>query len=80
MGITLNKLFKRQQANKEKELENRSKEFHIEYQRLVEKFGCDFAPYLMFTNDEKAVVANLRIIDVKEDVEKRKEEEAKKSD
>ena len=76
--ITLNKIFKRQQYRKEQEIEKRSTEFLVEYKKLVEKFGCDFSAYLLPVNNGEAVEARLRVINVKEKIEKEKEEAQKK--
>lgn len=70
----LNQIFKRQQYRKQQELENRSKEFHIEYKKLVEKFGCDFGAYLALINEGEAVVAKLKVIDATKRIKKEQNE------
>ena len=75
--MNLNKIFKRQQYEKQRNFEKRAKEFHIEYKLLVEKHGCDFAGFIVPLDVEgRSAMAKLRIIDVKEKIDKDKEAEA----
>ena len=74
--MNLNQIFKRQKYEKQRDFENRAKQFYEAYRELVQRFKCDWAAHLECVESGKAAVPKISIIDATERIEA--EEKAEK--
>jgi len=75
--ISTPKIFKRIEEDKKKDFEKRAKGFNEEYRVLANKWGCDLKPLLR--SNDISIFATLGVVDIKDIVEKKKNEDTKKT-
>lgn len=73
MGIL--QIHKRIQQEKQKDFEKRAKSFVIAYKELTRKYECDWQ--CLLHGSENGIVPKMQLIDVKEQIEKERNEKNK---
>jgi hypothetical protein len=69
MGKSIKNFLKKQEKEKEKDLENRANQFIEEYKVLRSRYRCDFQSFIMMKNGgEGGITPSIRIIDISEQI------------
>jgi len=70
MGKSITNFFKKQEKEKEKELQNRATQFLEEYSMIRARYQCDFQSYLeMIDGGEGGIKPKIRIVDATKQIE-----------